>query len=407
MNTKDHKVQFSLLQKYFRNKTTKIETDLVTDWLMDPESNYQCENCLHLLWKESIPTEVEVDLDFEALLDRIHHSINLCSRETALSKQLEGNRKSVISFNHVLKHLSRVAAVLLVPLMVYLGWEVYSQRMWEKNQKEIVYNEIQCPLGAQSQFELPDGTKGSLNNGSKLIFPARFTGKSRDVELYGEAFFDVAPNRYRPFIIKTVGLDIKVRGTRLNVYSYPDEDYQEITLESGSVELIQAEMDEEVTIAEMKPGQHLIYRFSSEDPKTQVHSDNKDVIIIEDEEEFEELVPNIPYGKKALFKSDQGDLYLKYDDVNQYTGWKDGKLILRNDPMNRLLKRMERWYSVEFNIMDEQIYNYTYWATFDEENLDQVLNLLSLTGPITFKKLPREQLPDGTYDTQKINVMLK
>jgi len=57
--------------------------------------------------------------------------------------------------------------------------------------------------------------------------------------------------------------------------------------------------------------------------------------------------------------------------------------------------------------MDEQISNHTYWATFDEENLDQVLGLLSLTGPIKFNKRPREQMPDGTFNTQVIDVLIK
>jgi ferric-dicitrate binding protein FerR (iron transport regulator) len=111
-------------------------------------------------------------------------------------------------------------------------------------------------------------------------------------------------------------------------------------------------------------------------------------------------------GRKAIYQTEEGNLYLEKGKTDRYTGWTDGKLILRNDPMPVLLKRIERWYSVKFNILDERINDYTYWATFEEENFEQVLNLLSLTGPVKFTKLPRQKNPDGTIKVQEINVSI-
>ena len=98
---------------------------------------------------------------------------------------------------------------------------------------------------------------------------------------------------------------------------------------------------------------------------------------------------------------------LKEDESERYTGWTDGRLILRNDPMIVLLKRMERWYNVKFNILDKRINEYTYWVTFQDENLDQVLKLLALTGPIKFTKLPRSKPPEGTYKPLEIDVTIR
>jgi ferric-dicitrate binding protein FerR (iron transport regulator) len=217
----------------------------------------------------------------------------------------------------------------------------------------------------------------------------------------------VEPDRARPFIIKTVGLDVKILGTRLNVYSYPDENYQEITLESGSAELIQRENDREVAITEMRPGQHVLYRFGDRGSGTHPESKDKELIILDNKEQMDALVPGMKPGKQALYRLDEGDLYLKMDETDRYTGWTDGKLILRNDPMPILLKRMERWYSVKFNILDKRINEYSYWVTFEQENLDQVLRLLSLTGPVQFNKRPREKMDDGTFKTQEIDVNIK
>ncbi len=271
----------------------------------------------------------------------------------------------------------------------------------------MVYNEIKSPLGAQSQFELPDGTRGNLNNGSRLKYPVKFTGNTREIELYGEAFLDVQHISERPFIIHTAGLDVKVLGTRLNVYSYPDEEYQEITLESGSAELIQQEEDKESIVIQMKPGQHVVYKFGTDEAIADPQSKAKNLIIIDNKEQVDRIIPGIKSGQQALLSTQTGDLYMQFAETEQYTGWTEGKLILRSDPMPILLKRIGRWYGVKFNIRDERINEYTYWATFEEENLEQVLRLLSLTGPIKFKMLPREKMDDGTYKTQEIEVTIK
>ncbi len=406
MNSEENKIEYSTLLKYFEDKASSEEAALVSLWLENAESSLNCEKLLHLLWNELNPDAKETETNLEALLDKIHHSIHLSSKTTTKVRSLTPGRKAGISFNLVLGNLGRIAAIFLLPVMVYIGYEVYSQKMWVKNQAEVVYNEIKCPLGAQSKFELPDGTRGNLNNGSTLRYPVKFTGKSREVELYGEAFFDVRHKRDKPFIIKTVGLDVKVLGTRVNVYSYPDEQYQEITLESGSVELVQQEEDQMVTVAEMQPGQHVVFRFAGEGTAKHPQSKETDLIVIESKEQMKDLVPKMKSGQQALFKTETGNLYLKNDESERYTGWTDGKLILRNDPMPILLKRMERWYSVKFNIMDKRINENTYWATFEEENLDQVLELLSLTGPVKFNKRPREKMADGTFKTMEIDVSI-
>jgi ferric-dicitrate binding protein FerR (iron transport regulator) len=407
MNYKENKAEYSTLLKYFEDRASKEEAAIITRWLEDAESGFKCEKCLHLLWNKLDPKAKVTEIDLEALLDKIHHTIHLRSGKQTKVRILSPGRKPAISFNNVLRNLGRIAAIFLVPVMGYIGWEIYSQKMWVKNQAEVTYNEIKCPLGAKSQFELPDGTKGNLNNGSRLRYPVKFTGNTREVELYGEAFFDVHRNRQRPFIINTVGLDVKVLGTRLNVYSYPDERYQEITLESGLVELIQREEDQMVTVAEMKPGQHVVYRFGPEGSDYRPKNRDRELIILESKEQIDDLTPRLKPGKQVLCRLQEGDLYLKNDETEQYTGWTEGKLILRNDPMPILLKRMERWYNVKFNIRDERINEYTYWATFEEENLDQVLRLLSLTGPVKFNMLPRGKMDDGTYKTQEIDVTIK
>jgi ferric-dicitrate binding protein FerR (iron transport regulator) len=406
MKSEDKKIKYSTLQRYFEDKSSELENQQVREWLENSEDKFKCEKSLHLLWSELEPGDLETEVDFEAILDKVHHTIHRKTGKMIKVRTLPIGKKSSINVNHVLRNLGRIAAIIILPLLAYNGWQIYDQKMWESSQTELVYNEIICPLGAKSQFVLPDGTTGSLNNGSRLKYPQKFTGDLREVELYGEAFFDVEHNRQRPFIINTVGLDVKVLGTRLNVYSYPDEGYQEVTLESGKVELIQRKEDQEYVVAKMKPGQHAVYRFGDKNGKLNPEAGEKELVEIQDVKQIENQVSRLIPGKQVVYRMAEGDLYLEKDDTEHYTGWTDGKLILRNDPMPVLLKRMERWYSVKFNIEDERINEYTYWATFEEENIDQVLSLLSLTGPVKFTKVPREKNPDGSFQVQEINVSI-
>ena len=410
MNSKCNKeIEYSIIKKYFEDTATDEEKNSVTGWLNNPESIFKIESCIRLLWNEMDPDANDPSIDLNALLDKIHHTINITGKKEK-TRSLTESSKPVISFYLVLRNIARIAAIMLFPLMAYLGWEVYSQKMWMKKQTEIVYNEIICPLGAQSQFELPDGTRGSLNCGSRLKYPVRFYGKTREVDLIGEAFFDVSQDKNKPFIINTDGLDVKVLGTRLNVYSYPGEGYQEFTLESGTIELIKRENNREISIARIKPGQHVVYKFEKDKMGIEMGEAAKESITIKkakSKEELEEYLTKMNNGQRAEYEMKDGKVEIILDETDHYTSWKDGKLVLRNDPMPHLLKRIERWYNVKFNILDESINEYTYWATFEEENLDQVLKLLSLTGPIKFEKRPKEQMTDGTYKSQEIDVLLK
>ena len=406
MNKDKGNIEYRTILKYFENKASGEEIGKVTEWLGDPERAYNCEKKLHVLWDELNNDGKEDEKELEVLLDRIHHQIQLRGKKNTKLKVLVSDGKTKLKLDRVLRNLGRIAAIFLLPVMIYIGWEIFSQKMWIRSQAEVVYNEIKSPLGAQSQFELPDGTKGNLNNGSSLKYPAKFTGQTREVELKGEAYFDVEHNKQRPFIIKTAGLDIKVLGTRLNVYSYPDETYQEITLEEGSVELLERDEKEEITVVKMEPGQHVVYNFGENEPVVSLPEEDEDLLIIDSKEQMDNLIDDLKPGQQTMLNTEEGALYLQVTDTENYTGWTDGKLILRNDPMPLLLKRMERWYNVKFNIIDERVKEYTYWATFEEEKIDQVLMLLSLTGPVKFKMHPRKKNEDGTFIPQEIDVYM-
>jgi ferric-dicitrate binding protein FerR (iron transport regulator) len=116
------------------------------------------------------------------------------------------------------------------------GWDGKGQpdgKPWQP--MRTAYNILTVPKGKRQQIELPDHTKIILNTGSSLRYPVTIGGDRRMVELRGEAYFDVAADPSRPFVVKTADQEIKVLGTRFAVRNYPNEPQQSTILEDGKV----------------------------------------------------------------------------------------------------------------------------------------------------------------------------
>lgn len=262
--------------------------------------------------------------------------------------------------------VQRVAAILIIPLLIYSGY-ISMQNLSMKRQPEehIVMQTISSRQGMVTQFDLADGTKVWLNSGSKLQFPNSFTGGLREVKLTGEAFFEVAKNKDQPFRVNAKDLQIEVLGTSFNVVSFEDEQQAEVVLVEGKVKL-------------------------------SVENDNIN-------KEFGVMLP----GQKAVYSEINQKLFAQNVAVEKYIAWRDGNLIFRDDNMEDVAKRLSRWFNVEIIIDDPEIKTYAYKATFRNENLRQVLNLLKISAPIDYKIIGNKLLPNGEYSKQKVYLMKK
>jgi len=270
------------------------------------------------------------------ILDKIYHKI-----------QLEENSSRKISLFSVFQ---KVAAILIIPLLLSFFAVFYfktvdnTDKSKEQTYNSVDYAEIQCPLGVRTEFQLPDGTIGFLNSGSRLQYPVRFSG-GRNVTVAGEAYFDVTTDKQNPFIVSTSNLNITVTGTQLNIIAYEDEQKEEVILSKGEVE-----------------------------------------VALKDGTKLEVLQPNC---KLALNTEEQTYSTTKVV-ASQYSGWTEGKLIFRNENMKQLAERLGRWYNVEIIIKNEELLEYTFHATFIDEPLEEVLKYIALTTPYTYEILPRE-----------------
>jgi transmembrane sensor len=248
----------------------------------------------------------------------------------------------------------QIAAALLLPIILFTAYLLINHPIPEVTTG---WAEIHSPLGARTQFTLPDGTTGWLNNGSSIQYPVDFT--SRKVKISGEVFFHVVHQNDKNFVVQTPALDITVLGTRFNVAAYPEDPFVEIVLEEGKVKL-----------------------------------DSKNGKL------SELLSPD----QRFIFYSDQGKGFKSQVDAGLYSSWKEGELVFRDEPLSVVLKKMERWYNVRFDIEDVQLKNYIYKATFKEETLEEALKLLAWSAPIDYEIQDRKMNKDGTYSEKRIIV---
>ena len=206
--------------------------------------------------------------------------------------------------------------------------------------KEIGYNTINVPYGGTYTVELCDGTKVYLNSGTTLEFPSRFDGKVRSVILKGEAYFDVARNVSKPFVVEVDEMKVKVLGTSFNVKSYVDEPGVYTTLVEGSVAIIRDGQPEK----KIKPGDQAYY--------------NKGV----------------------------GTLSIAEVDVNEFTSWKDGLFYFKDIALEEILRIVSRWYDLEVFYMNQGAKSVIYSGKLPMySSVEDVLRKFEISGDVRFE----------------------
>jgi ferric-dicitrate binding protein FerR (iron transport regulator) len=273
------------------------------------------------------------------------------------------NHTSSVKWLAVLKH---VAAILVLPLLIYSGYVTWQNTSLTKMMTErIVMQTISSQQGMVAKFVLADGTKVWLNSGSELQFPSRFAGDFRNVKLKGEAYFEVTENKRKPFRVNAGELNVEVLGTSFDVANYTDEKLSEVILVEGKVNLTANDAAKIARQMTLHPGQRGVYCVQTR----AIHA--------------EEV------------------------NVDKYIAWRDGNLIFRDDKMEEVVKRLSRWFNVEIIVDDPEINSYIYKASFRNENLLQVLNLLKISAPIDFRITERRALPNGEFTKQKVYLQKK
>ena len=334
-----------LLQRYSDGKYSYRDFKRVASWFGDAEKSAMFESELQRKWEEFILDNAQPDKD----LSRVYEQIRL--------KILSEPAKPIHFKRKIFQSYTKVAAILLLPLLIYTAIGLFNKFY----QHETAWAEIYSPNGARTQFSLPDGTKGWLNSNTKLKYQLDFKEK-RHLDLIGEAYFEVTPNKRSPFVVSTQNIDIIVLGTIFSVSAIDGQNTTEVVLEKGKVAV---ENPENKHLTMLEPNEKLIF-----------NNRNK---------EFQTIVVN----------------------AEQYNSWKDGLLVFRNEPLSEVFKRLSRWYNVKITIEDQQINRYKYRATFRDEPIEEVIRLIAITVPIEYIIQKRTVEDQGVYAIKEIIITKK
>jgi transmembrane sensor len=343
------KEELESIDRYIKGLSDDKERVFVESLFSEGGNNYYLKHHLETDWDFMLGDNSLSEANLNHLLDRVHHII----RKNEVLKRKEPMQKFI-------RFYMKVAAILLLPLFI-IGALVYSQLgiHGKSVADRQVSSKIYAPFGARVTFNLPDGTTGMLNSGSQLTYSIPFSNH-REVKLEGEGWFEVSKDEQHPFEINTGNATVKVLGTHFNVSAYPVENYIEVVLQQGKVEFQDNKDNKKVT---MLPSERLVYQ--------------------------------------------NGVINKSVTDPRKYSAWTEGKLVFRGDLMAEVARRIERWYNVKIDIADKELEKYSFRATFEDDNLEEVLRLLSMTSPLRYQITPRKLLLDGTYEKERIIIYRK
>lgn len=345
----------NLILRYLSGDTSEPETQQIHEWIQASEENRQLFARHKKLW---IGCRALAGYDAGKIKqDRKKVDLKICNSEL---------QRSLDKANRRIKALAYAASVIL--LMGITSVIHMSQQSTSTKQVKTLLagGEIEVPYGSKSRITLPDGSEVWVNAGSKISYPADFGVTSRNVYLTGEAYFDVAEMGEIPFYVNTDVLKIKVYGTAFNVKAYLDDDIVEATLDRGSISVIRNEApDREIT---MEPKQKITIRRNTQvSPNASVPSSTT---------------------KKPDIESIQPLTNINVQEVTStevITAWKDNRLVFDQEPLWLLAKKLERRYNVQFRFSNEKIKTIRFTAAIKEMPIDQVLEAIALTSPISYR----------------------
>ncbi len=320
----DHDTEI-LIGKIISGNASEEDISQLEKWRQDSKANQQIFDQSIKIWKRIgawIP-DYMTEEDKMKIQDKINAEM--------MTKLRKIRQRSL---------LYKVAAILAVPITFSLSY--YFVHSGLRANSASAYCQVIAPKGQIAECILPDGSEAWINSGSAISYNARdfYLGK-REIQLNGEAFFQVTKNNNKPFKVITPLADIHVTGTSFNVKAIPGSNEFESVLTEGRIHL-------------------------------QLKKYSRQMI---------SLAP----GERAKFDPVKKKLLLEKVDPDAFTCWRNGEIIFRNATLADLIKELERIYEVEFSVADENLREYSFRGMFRyNNNLIDALEKIKKTAEIEY-----------------------
>ncbi|PIF06352.1 MAG: hypothetical protein CSA36_01970 [Draconibacterium sp.] len=294
--------------------------------IQDKKENKEIFKKVKISWAFLSSTRKLHDYEIENAYLKIQHKISGKKRKlnTALKK--------------VLKYAAIVVFLISLATIYYTNKQ---QVNCNDTQTKLSYTFFITENGQRSKVVLPDSSIVWLNSGTTLSYPNNFSEQNRVVLLNGQAFFQVYHKENNPFSVQVNGLIVKVLGTKFDIDAYPENDKIDVVLESGKVEL--------------------------------THKN------------FESFKYTMKPGEKATYSIANNALTVNYTDAALYSSWKDGKLVFRNESMKNVVEKLKRWYNVNIEVTDEEVFNSIFSGTIQNENCEEIFRYIEVVCDVKCK----------------------
>lgn len=319
-----HNMSDDLLVKHLTGEAGEGEMAMVDVWLQQDEANRRYYDGFIQIWEQSLQLGAGVTADEEAAWQQLKKRIEGVAEPVAPVKEIRAH------FNYK-KALGIAAAVLLVAACGIIGYIVTGLFTGKPVTQMAVNTKTNIIVDT-----LNDGSVVTINRHSGIVFPSVFKGNTREVKLDGEAFFNISPNKSKPFIIHTNDVTITVVGTSFNVRTVNGK--TEVIVETGVV-----------TVSNGKKTVQL-------KPKEKVFADSIEV-----------------YGKDTAADK-------------LYTYYRSREFVCDNTPLKRLVEVLNEAYDDHISIENKAIENLPITTVFKEESLERILAVVSQTLDITVQK---------------------
>ncbi len=312
-----------LIVKMIQGEVTPEEQRMAEQWISRSRENRRLyENYRDLLL---LTDQKKVNYDTDKAWNILEQRISASeSQGRSPVRKLRQQRMRTIRYAAI----SGAAALLLVALALFPLLNRQPEHKSFATAGEISGN-----------YKLPDGSVVVLNTNSAVNYPERFQRHSREISIFGEAFFEIKPDATRPFIIHASGLDIKVVGTSFTVAADPEQAFVKVTVNTGKV---------------------LVYPSGFTDEKAASASHLLEA------------------GEMATYSTESGQITKGVNDDLNFLSWKTGILVFREARLAEVFKALENKYNIRFADAKPDLLNQRLTARFENESLNQVLETLSL-----------------------------
>ena len=316
------KLNEDIIIRYLENRCSEEDFVLINEWMKESD-----ENAGELFRMEEIYQLGKFPFEEENLVVRAERRLGRRLKRENQKKQEVFKLRSVLRY-----------AAAIVGVMVLAAGLAY----WFRNKAE----ELVVASAAHGQVRemlLPDGTKVWLNQSSVLKYPRAFEGKERHVYLDGEAYFEVARNHEKPFMVKSPAMDVRVLGTSFNIKCRPDNSFAETTLIEGEVEVKDKSDKGRIT-----------------------------------------LLP----GQKAVLNRVTGRMQVKQVDPKMEIVWHNDLIPFEKSSIFQIAAALERFYGVKIILSPDVDSTNTYSGVLKKkDNIESVLNSLRNSIPFNYKKV--------------------